>query len=158
MRATTTRSRTITDEIVTQIIAELDQPTPGWRAKAPCLGLNVGLFYPARGEQLPAMCGTCPYAVQCVTDALEEHDTHGIWGGFSERPRRALTKLIRAARPDLLKPIRAAVAECRTDAGYYRHRDNDEDPCDPCKWAHAEAARKRNAADVHRIAQRTAVA
>lgn len=39
---------------------------------------------------------------------------------------------------------RNRTARCGTDAGYYRHLDNDEPTCDACKAAHAKAESDRN--------------
>lgn len=39
--------------------------------------------------------------------------------------------------------VRATVATCGTDSGYYRHRRMNTPACDPCRAAHAAATRAR---------------
>lgn len=82
---------------------------PQWRQEANCAGVDPELFYPQRGgskvlqaEQIraaKAVCGGCTVRAQCLADALEHQENHGIWGGLSERERRRLqTRLPRVAR------------------------------------------------------------
>ena len=65
----------------------------GWRDRAACRGADLGVFFPGRGESAePArqICAQCPVRQPCLDYALSRGIVHGIWGGLSERDRRAL--------------------------------------------------------------------
>lgn len=62
---------------------------PHWTLDAACRGMDVDMFFPARGEPLAAIraiCARCPVRDRCLDEHLME--THGFWGGMSERERR----------------------------------------------------------------------
>jgi WhiB family transcriptional regulator, redox-sensing transcriptional regulator len=88
-----------------------------WRELAACRGMNLDMFFPERGESAePArqVCARCPVREQCLDYAVSNGITGGIWGGMSERERRALrSDWLRTARGDRDRAILAAVA-----AGY----------------------------------------
>ena len=66
---------------------------PEWRRDAACLGAGPNAFYPERGEDVlaaKAVCAECPVKQDCLDYALETRQLFGIWGGLSERQRRAL--------------------------------------------------------------------
>ncbi|MDA8314108.1 MAG: WhiB family transcriptional regulator [Actinomycetota bacterium] len=70
-----------------------------WRAQARCKGL-VHLFFPSRGESVSEakeVCATCPVARECLEYALAHHERFGIWGGKTERERRRIRRIRRAA-------------------------------------------------------------
>ncbi|MGY3333938.1 WhiB family redox-sensing transcriptional regulator [Streptomyces filamentosus] len=46
----------------------------------------------AAQNQAKALCGGCPVRVECLAYALDERVQHGVWGGMTERERRALLK------------------------------------------------------------------
>jgi WhiB family redox-sensing transcriptional regulator len=51
------------------------------------------VFFPGRGEAAePArrICAVCPVRQPCLDFAVSHGITHGIWGGLTERDRRAL--------------------------------------------------------------------
>ena len=65
----------------------------GWRDRAACRGADLDLFFPGRGESAePArrICAACPVRQPCLDYAISHGITHGIWGGLTERDRRAL--------------------------------------------------------------------
>lgn len=69
---------------------------PAWHAEAACRGSDPALFYPSRGDAtaLPkAICRLCPVKQECLDWAIENHEMHGVWGGKSERERRALRRV-----------------------------------------------------------------
>lgn len=69
-----------------------------WQAHGACAGTDVD-FFPERGESLAAaraICARCQVSDECLTYALDLGITHGVWGGTSERDRRALRKARRA--------------------------------------------------------------
>lgn len=75
---------------------------PEWHAQAACKGKS-DLFYPPEGtskadyanfaRRAKAICEGCPVQAQCLEAGREE--TYGIWGGESNRSRKAE----RATRP-----------------------------------------------------------
>ncbi|MDF2420175.1 WhiB family transcriptional regulator, partial [Trueperella pyogenes] len=38
------------------------------------------------------MCFSCPVRIECLADALDSNMSFGIWGGMTERERRALVR------------------------------------------------------------------
>jgi WhiB family transcriptional regulator, redox-sensing transcriptional regulator len=38
------------------------------------------------------VCIGCPVIAQCLADSLDNHTEFGVWGGMTERQRRALLK------------------------------------------------------------------
>ncbi len=64
-----------------------------WRRRAACRGHDTAAFFPLRGEPIDdarAMCRACPVRVECLEYALDESgDPLGVWGGTSQRQRRA---------------------------------------------------------------------
>lgn len=68
---------------------------PGWQAHAACRGTDPDLFFTGRGdsrrvEMARAVCLECPVRWLCANYALDNLETVGMWGGFSERQRRPL--------------------------------------------------------------------
>jgi len=88
-----------------------------WRELAACRGAGLDLFFPERGESAePArrVCARCPVRQPCLDYAISNRIVHGIWGGLTERERRALQSCwVRGARLDRDRAILAAEA-----AGY----------------------------------------
>jgi WhiB family redox-sensing transcriptional regulator len=75
--------------------ALFDSARPEWQHRGACRGLDPNLFFPERGESVKeakAVCARCPVRAECLKYALENHELHGIWGGFSERERRQLRR------------------------------------------------------------------
>ena len=85
-----------------------------WRERAACRGADLGLFFPGRGESAEPgrrVCARCPVREPCLEFALRHGITHGIWGGLSERDRRALrSRHAVAARRERDEAIAAAAA------------------------------------------------
>lgn len=68
---------------------------PEWMRDAACRGMDPELFYPSRGEsvaQARKVCSGCPVRAECLTYAMNLHETHGMWGGMSERDRRRIRR------------------------------------------------------------------
>jgi WhiB family redox-sensing transcriptional regulator len=82
-----------------------------WRELAACRGAELGLFFPERGESAEAarqVCASCPVRQPCLDYAITNRITHGIWGGLTERERRALRSgWVRASRRERDRAIRA---------------------------------------------------
>ena len=88
-----------------------------WRELAACRGTDLGVFFPDRGESAEAarqVCAACPVRQPCLDYAITNRITHGIWGGLTERERRALRSgWVRASRQERDQAVLAADA-----AGY----------------------------------------
>lgn len=83
-----------------------------WRGAARCRTTDAdGLFVTgARQREARGFCRACPVRTECLAHALDRRIEFGVWGGMTERERRALLR----ARPevrswyDLLHDARAA--------------------------------------------------
>jgi WhiB family redox-sensing transcriptional regulator len=74
-----------------------------WIALGNCRDVDTALFFPPRGgnfEAPKAVCAGCVVRAECLTHALDHPEHHGIWGGTSERERRALRRARRRARAE----------------------------------------------------------
>ena len=69
-----------------------------WRQRAACLSEDPDLFFPV-SETGPSrfqiwdakqICHACPVQWTCLTWALQNSMTHGIWGGTTGSERRAM--------------------------------------------------------------------
>ena len=95
-----------------------------WRELAACRGADLKVFFPGRGESAgPArqVCAACPVRQQCLDYAISNAITHGIWGGLTERERRALrSRWVRVSRRDRDRAVLAAEAAGYTAAAIGR--------------------------------------
>ena len=70
------------------------------------------MFFPGRGESAgPArrVCARCPVRQPCLDYAITNRIVHGIWGGLTERERRALqSRWVRAWRRERDRAVLAA--------------------------------------------------
>jgi WhiB family redox-sensing transcriptional regulator len=72
-----------------------------WRDDAACLYADPGLFFPpsTSGRALPQVekakeiCQACPVRTPCLSWALEQGRSLGIWGGTTEDERRAIHRV-----------------------------------------------------------------
>lgn len=64
-----------------------------WTVHAKCRGMEDALF-PEAAEQKKArqLCQGCPVRLECLAEALDNRIEWGIWGGMTERERRALLR------------------------------------------------------------------
>jgi WhiB family transcriptional regulator, redox-sensing transcriptional regulator len=65
-----------------------------WVSKARCLSRDPEDLFVRGAAQRKAtsICRECPVVAECLADALDNHMEFGIWGGLTERQRRALLK------------------------------------------------------------------
>jgi WhiB family redox-sensing transcriptional regulator len=95
-----------------------------WRELAACRGADLDLFFPGRGESaVPArqVCAACTVRQPCLDYAITNRIIHGIWGGLTERERRALqSRWVRASQRDRDEAIAAASAAGYTKASIGR--------------------------------------
>jgi WhiB family redox-sensing transcriptional regulator len=73
--------------------------TGNWRVLANCRNGDPDRLFVTGAEQRDAraICRGCPVLTQCLSYALDERVEFGVWGGMTERERRAMLK----ARPDV---------------------------------------------------------
>ncbi|WP_329127369.1 WhiB family transcriptional regulator [Streptomyces sp. NBC_01465] len=66
----------------------------GWGEQAKCLTADPeDLFVEGAAQnRAKALCTGCPVRTQCLAHALDNRIEHGIWGGMTERERRALLR------------------------------------------------------------------
>ena len=70
-----------------------------WAREANCAGQDPETLF-VRGKaqhDAKAVCKTCPVLAQCLAEALDSRTEFGVWGGMTERERRALLR----KRPDI---------------------------------------------------------
>ena len=65
-----------------------------WRAAARCRADDAeGLFVNgARQREAKLVCDACPVRTECLAHALDQRIEFGVWGGMTERERRALLR------------------------------------------------------------------
>lgn len=70
-----------------------DVPEDDWTEQALCAQTDPESFFPEKGgstREAKKVCASCPVRAECLDHALEHEERFGIWGGLSERERRAL--------------------------------------------------------------------
>jgi WhiB family redox-sensing transcriptional regulator len=68
---------------------------PDWRERALCSQTDPEAFFPEKGggtREAKRICSRCPVVIDCLQYALGRDERFGIWGGLSERERRALKR------------------------------------------------------------------
>jgi WhiB family redox-sensing transcriptional regulator len=73
-----------------------------WRERAVCAQTDPEAFFPERGQssrEAKRVCAGCEVRPDCLQYALDNDERFGIWGGLSERERRAQRRAGRSRRP-----------------------------------------------------------
>ncbi len=70
-----------------------------WTLQASCRDTDPDELFVQGAAQNKAkmLCFTCPVRAECLADALDNRVEFGVWGGMTERERRALLR----RRPDV---------------------------------------------------------
>ena len=65
-----------------------------WASRAACAGTEPDALFVRGAAQRSAreLCFGCPVRMNCLADALNSQTTFGVWGGLTERERRALLR------------------------------------------------------------------
>lgn len=65
-----------------------------WGARAICRTVDPEELFVegAAQNRAKAVCTGCPVRTECLAYALDHRIEHGIWGGMSDRERRALLR------------------------------------------------------------------
>ncbi len=68
--------------------------TSDWARHAACRGTDPDdLFVQGAAQnRAKAVCLRCPVRTECLADALDNNVEWGVWGGMTERERRALLR------------------------------------------------------------------
>jgi len=92
-----------------------------WRESAQCIAADPDALF-VRGalqHEAKRLCRACPVRTECLAESLDQRIEFGVWGGLTERERRALLR----RRPnvvswrDLLETARAEELRSRTAVG-----------------------------------------
>ena len=96
-----------------------------WARKAQCKAAGLDTMFVRGAEQNRAknVCAGCPVKMECLAEALDSKLEWGVWGGMTERERRAVLKkrpnvtswrrLFEAARAEQLASHATAQAAAR---------------------------------------------
>lgn len=70
-----------------------------WASQGSCTTVDPDALFVqgAAQQQAKQICVGCPVIAECLADALDNRTEFGVWGGMTERERRALLK----RRPDV---------------------------------------------------------
>ncbi len=73
--------------------------THDWVAQGACRTANPDELFVqgAAQNRAKAVCARCPVRTECLADALDNRVEFGVWGGMTERERRAVLR----RRPDV---------------------------------------------------------
>ncbi len=65
-----------------------------WAAEAACRQQAPDLLFVqgAKQNQAKQLCSACPVRTECLAEALDNQVEWGVWGGMTERERRALLR------------------------------------------------------------------
>ncbi len=69
--------------------------TGEWQESALCAQVDNDIWFPEKGgstKEAKSVCRECPVQWPCLKYALENEERFGIWGGMSERERRAVRR------------------------------------------------------------------
>lgn len=80
-----------------------------WTARGACLSLSPDdLFVQGAAQRSArAVCQGCAVRLECLSDALDNKVEFGVWGGMTERERRALLR----RRPEIVSWFAHLVVE-----------------------------------------------
>ena len=65
-----------------------------WVARALCASIEPDALFVqgASQRQIRLRCYECEVRLECLADALESEANYGVWGGLTERERRAILR------------------------------------------------------------------
>lgn len=65
-----------------------------WTTRAACRATDPDELFVqgAAQNRAKAVCSGCPVRTECLADALDNRVEFGVWGGMTERERRALLR------------------------------------------------------------------
>ncbi|MBK7721058.1 MAG: WhiB family transcriptional regulator [Austwickia sp.] len=65
-----------------------------WPSMAACRSASPDALFVqgAAQQQAKQICTRCPVIAECLADALDHRTEFGVWGGMTERERRAMLR------------------------------------------------------------------
>jgi WhiB family transcriptional regulator, redox-sensing transcriptional regulator len=80
--------------VTTGDIGTAAEARAAWVSKALCRSTDPDELFVRGAAQRKAavICRHCPVVAECLADALDNQMEFGVWGGTTERQRRALLK------------------------------------------------------------------
>lgn len=65
-----------------------------WTTQAACTAADPDRMFVtgAAQREVRAVCFACPVRMECLVEAFEQGITYGVWGGLTERERRAMLR------------------------------------------------------------------
>jgi len=68
--------------------------TTEWAVRGACRASDPDALFVqgAAQNRAKAVCFSCPVRTECLADALDHRIEFGVWGGMTERERRALLR------------------------------------------------------------------
>ena len=113
-----------------------------WTARAACKGTDPDELFVQGAAQNRAklICRGCPVRTECLADALDNRIEFGVWGGMTERERRALLRR-RPGRHVLARSAGERAQSLRAHRGRRARRQLSSRP--PRRAAARSAARSR---------------
>lgn len=84
-----------------------------WMPLALCRTSDPDALFVTGAAQREAakICQACPVRLECLADALDNQVEYGVWGGMTERQRRAVLK-----KSPTVSSWRALLAQAREEA------------------------------------------
>jgi WhiB family redox-sensing transcriptional regulator len=79
---------------MTEFVSSAAEARIAWVSKARCRSSDPDELFVRGAAQRKAVviCRHCPVIAECGADALDNRVEFGVWGGMTERQRRALLK------------------------------------------------------------------
>ena len=79
---------------MTLFISSAAEARIAWVSRARCRTTDADEFFVRGAAQRKAavICRHCPVVAECLADALDNQMEFGVWGGMTERQRRAFLK------------------------------------------------------------------
>lgn len=80
-----------------QIINFRPEGAHEWSQFAACAKAPVPNMFPHDGDTrattyAKSVCAACPVRLECLTEALDSGETHGVWGGLSPEERLSVRR------------------------------------------------------------------
>lgn len=75
---------------------------PEWQERALCKETDPEAWWPEKGgstREAKRICNRCEVKAECLAYALDNEERFGVWGGLSERERKALSRRLATGEP-----------------------------------------------------------
>ena len=97
---------------MTALLSGVASDPQAWVAASACRNADPDELFVTGAAQnrAKAVCMGCPVRTECLSDALDNRVEFGVWGGMTERERRALLR----RRPDV-SSWRALLEQARAE-------------------------------------------